>query len=90
MASDFAQHLVFEMLNLSIKFTHNIVLPAASKVTKLDVFAHLSETGGKFIYKPHFYTEIYWQIRILMSGIDGFAYIEIYIGRFFKQQTRDL
>ena len=62
---------------------------ALLKITDFDALAHLFQCFRQLLHQIHLDIEIDGKVGILMSGIDGFAHIEIDIRRLFKKHTAD-
>ena len=60
------------------------LFPPFLKVAYLNGLAHLLKTGGQLLHQVHLNAEIDGQIRILVSGIDGPAHVEINVRGFLK------
>lgn len=57
------------------------------EIADLDPLAHLLETGAELLDKVHLYIEVYGQIGILMSRVDGSADIEVDVGSLLEQHS---
>ena len=82
---NFAENLIFQVLNLCIKFSH--LYFSFLEIAYLYSFTHLLQTKRKLFYQVHFNIEVNRKVGVLVRRVYGSADKKVYIRCFFKEQA---